>query len=396
MPFALPGEAVLVEIVGERGTLVAVETPSRARVAPISPYFGRCGGCVAQHMDEASYRAWKTSLVAGALERAGIETSLAPLIDAHGEGRRRVVLHARVVDGAVAVGFMAARSHDLVAIERCPILAPGLQEAPQVALGLARALAGRKPLDIQLTATMGGLDADIRGHGPVGNEAREALVAAAARLGLARLALHGDILVERQPPRIAMGRAEVVPPPGGFLQATALGEETLARLVMSAVGGAKRIADLFAGCGPLTLRLAERAQVNALDNDAAAVAALTRAARHTQGLKPVTAESRDLFRRPLLAAELNGFDAVVFDPPRAGAEAQARQIAASQVATIVAVSCDAGTFARDAKILVAAGFRLEEVTPVDQFRYSAHVELVGVFRRANGKRAKARPRHRNS
>jgi 23S rRNA (uracil1939-C5)-methyltransferase len=219
-------------------------------------------------------------------------------------------------------------------------------------------------------------------------------VAAAARLDLARLSLHGEVLVEQQPPLIRVGSAEVVPPPGGFLQATVLGEETLARIVGAAVGGARRVADLFAGCGPLTLRLAELAQAHAVDSDAAAIGALRRAGRHTPGLKPVTAESRDLFRRPLLAAELAPFDAVVFDPPRAGAEAQARQIAASDVNTAVAVSCDTGTFARDAKILMAAGFRLEEVTPVDQFRYSAHLELVGVLRR--GRLPGAARKHRNS
>jgi 23S rRNA (uracil1939-C5)-methyltransferase len=394
VPFALPGEAVLADVEAGRGKLITLETRSPQRREPISPYFTRCGGCVAQHMNEECYRGWKTSLVTATLHRAGIETTIAPLVDAHGDGRRRVVFHARYIGGEIHVGFMAARSHDLVDITSCPILAPPLENAPALALALAQTLASRKALDIQLTATLGGLDVDIRGHGKLAPLERERLVAAAARLDLARLSLHGDILVERQSPALKIGRAELVPPPGGFLQATALGEETLARIVGTAVGDARRVADMFAGCGPLTLRLAERAQVHAVDSDAAAIVALMRAGRNTPGLKPVTAESRDLFRRPLLAAELARFDAVVFDPPRAGAEAQARQIAASEVNTAVAVSCDTGTFARDANILVAAGFRLEEVTPVDQFRYSAHLELVGVLRR--GRRLGAARKHRNS
>ena len=156
--------------------------------------------------------------------------------------------------------------------------------------------------------------------------------------------------------------------------------------MLAAVPKAKRVADLFAGCGPFSVRLAERAQVSAYESEKAAILALSRAVNHTQGLKPVTAEARDLFRRPLLEPELNAFDAVVLDPPRAGAEAQIRRLAASKVPFIAYVSCDAGSFARDAALLVAGGYALERVTPVDQFRYSAHIELVGVFRKAAGRK----------
>ena len=383
VPHALPGESVRVVRNGERARIVEIIAPSASRIAAICPLFTRCGGCAAQHMDGELYRTWKRGQVTTALERAGVAASVAETIDAHGAGRRRATFHARREGAGMLVGFMSARSHDLVAVPACPVLAPGLARAPDVAQLLANRLGGSgKPLDLQITASESGLDVDVRGHGPAGDKLRLALTEAAERLDLARLSLHGDIVVARRSPLQIMGRAQVAPGPGGFLQATAQGEAAIAGLVAAALPKAKRIADLFAGCGPFTLRLAERAQVHAVESDKAAVQALLRGAGGVPGLKRVTAETRDLFRRPLLEHELDAFDAIVLDPPRAGAEAQVRRLAAAKVATVVYVSCDAGTFARDAALLVAGGYALEGVTPVDQFRYSAHIELVGVFRRA--------------
>jgi 23S rRNA (uracil1939-C5)-methyltransferase len=381
VPYALPGETVLLERDGARARLVAVEAPSPDRVEPFCPYFGTCGGCLAQHMGPAVYSSWKRGILDGALQKARIAAAIDPLIDAHGAGRRRVTFHARTKDGQTRVGYMAAGSHDLVEIAFCPISEPRLAGAPGAALALARVLErSRKPLDLQVTATETGLDIDIRGHGPVADKARLRLVEAAAELDLARLSVHGEVVVERRPPSVTMGKVRVVPPPGSFLQATAAGEAILSALVVDGCGGARRVADLFAGCGPFTLRLAETREVQAVDGDGAALAALNKAARNTPGLRPVKTDVRDLFRRPLLPPELARFDAVVMDPPRAGAEAQARQLAAAGVPAIVSVSCDAGTFARDAAILIAGGYRLERVVPVDQFKYSAHLELVGFFR----------------
>jgi len=383
VPRALPGETVVIEREGSRASLVGVETASPDRVAPFCPYFAECGGCATQHMSEALYRDWKRNIVAGALLQARIDADVAPLVDAHGEGRRRITLHARFPDRQVHLGYMAARSHHLVDIAFCPIAEPALlHAAPQVAKALATRLArSGKPLDIQVTASRTGLDVDLRGHGPLKDRDRLALTGLARDLDVARLALHGDVIVELKPPIQLMGRASVVPPPGSFLQATRHGEETLAGLVGEACAGARRVADLFAGCGPFSMRLAERAEVHAVEADKGALAALDKAARNTPGLRRVATEARDLFRRPLLAPELKGFDAVVLDPPRAGAEAQMRQIAASAVPVVASVSCDAGTFARDIGILTAAGYRLERVVPVDQFKHTAHVEMVGVLRR---------------
>jgi 23S rRNA (uracil1939-C5)-methyltransferase len=173
----------------------------------------------------------------------------------------------------------------------------------------------------------------------------------------------------------------VTPPPGSFLQATRKGEETLAALVLGALGKTKHCLDLFCGIGPFALRLAERAAVYAADSDAAALAALDAAARHAKGLKPIRTDKRDLFREPFTLAELRPYDAVVFDPPRAGAEAQSRHLAKSKIPLIVAVGCDPASFARDASILISGGYRLEKVTPVDQFAFTAHVEMVSVFRK---------------
>lgn len=383
VPYALPGETALVEREGRRAKLIGLEAASPERAEPFCPYFGTCGGCIAQHMAPSVYAPWKRGLLVTALEQSGIGTAVEPLLDAHGEGRRRVTLHARHRDGRVLVGYMAARSHDLVDIESCPIAEPALsRDAPRVARDLARTLGrARKPLDIQVTATEAGLDVDLRGHGPASAAERLALTEAAAQLDLARLSLHGDVVVERRSPSMAVGRARVTGPPGAFLQATRLGEKVLAGLVAEACVDARRVADLFAGCGPFALRLAETREVHAVETDTASVSALDRAARAAPALRRVTTEARDLFRRPLLPPELDRYDAVVVDPPRAGMEAQARQLASAGVPTVASVSCDPGTFARDASILIGGGYRLERVQPVDQFKYGAHVEIVGVFHR---------------
>jgi 23S rRNA (uracil1939-C5)-methyltransferase len=225
------------------------------------------------------------------------------------------------------------------------------------------------------------MDVDLRGSGPLGPNVTTALARIAEKHRLARLTRHGELVAQRAQPLLQVGRASVPLPPGAFLQATAEGEVALARLVLDHVGRAKHVTDLFCGIGPFALRLAENSRVTAADNDAAAIAALQRAAATAPGLKPVQAVARDLFRRPFIASELNAVDAVVFDPPRQGAEAQAREFAKSTVKTVVAVSCDAKTFARDAAILVAGGYKLARVTALDQFRYSFHVEMVGKFER---------------
>jgi 23S rRNA (uracil1939-C5)-methyltransferase len=384
VPYTLAGETVEVEPVTgdpERRRLLRVVHPSPERIAPFCRYFGACGGCAIQHWQHDAYRAWKRRIVIDTLKHAGIACEVDELVDAHGAGRRRITVHARRdSDGALRTGFAAANSHAIVAIEDCPILDPGLHGALDACRALAEALKpASKPLDIQVTATSNGLDVDIRGSGPLPTTMIASLSEVAARHGLARLTRHGEMVLMRNPPTIAIGTAQLMLPPGSFLQATAAGEEALAALVSGHCKRARHIADLFCGVGPFALRLAARSRISAFDSDAGAVTALQKAATSTSGLKPVKAEARDLFRRPLMPQELRDYDTIVFDPPRQGAQAQVRQLAASKIPVVVAVSCNVATFARDARILIDGGYRIGGVTPVDQFRHTPHVELVARF-----------------
>ena len=386
VPYALPGERVEVQRVAnhpDRGHLVRVDVPSVDRISPICPHFGVCGGCAVQHWRAEDYRAWKRGLVIEQLRLAKVDCEVGPLVDAHGEGRRRTVLHARIgTHNVERVGFAAAASHEIVPIDHCPILAPALASSLKIAEAIAEVLHPTgKPLDIQLTATRNGLDVDIRGSGALSPSALRKLAGLAEQQRLARLTRHGELVALRAPPVVGMGKAEVTLPPGSFLQATTAGEDALAMRVAAACRKTAVIADLFCGVGPFALRLAEHARIRAYDAEADAIAALTRATASTTGLKPITAEVRDLFRRPLSPPELREVDAVVFDPPRQGALTQARQLAASQVPVIVAVSCNPATFARDAQILASSGYRIGTVELIDQFKYSPHVELVARFSR---------------
>ena len=380
VPYTLAGETVEASAIPghpDRRKLLAVETPSAERIAPFCPHFGVCGGCAIQHWATQPYQQWKRNIVVETLRATKVDCEVADLIDAHGAGRRRATFHARMgTPDVLRVGFSATGSHDIVPIDRCPILDPALDGALEAAWALAEALKPTgKPLDIQATATHNGLDIDVRGSGPLPPARVAALSRLAEQHRLARLTRHGELVLMRNAPTVTMGTAQVTLPPGSFLQATVQGEETLARLVLERTAKAKHVADLFCGVGPFALRLAARARVTAMDNDAGSIAALQKAAG-CPGLKPIKAEARDLFRRPLMPAELRDIDAVVFDPPRQGAQAQAKQLAASKVPVIVAVSCNVTTFARDMRLLIDGGYKLETVVPVDQFRHTPHVELV--------------------
>jgi 23S rRNA (uracil1939-C5)-methyltransferase len=381
VPYTLPGETVEVEAVHghpDRRRLLAIESASPERIAPFCPHFAICGGCAIQHWQAEPYRAWKRNNVVETLAQAKLDCAVAPLVDAHGRGRRRMTIHARLgTHDVLKVGFAAAHSHDIVPVDRCPILDPHLGGALNAGWAIAEPMIRLgKPLDIQITATDNGLDVDVRGSGPLPAATIARLSGIAEQHRLARLTRHGELVLMRKPPAIKVGPAQLTLPPGSFLQATVAGEEALAALVTGHAGRAKHIADLFCGVGPFALRLAARARIAAFDNDAGAIEALQRAATATPGLKPLKAEARDLFRRPLIREELRDYDAVVFDPPRQGAQAQSLQLAASKVPVVIAVSCNAATFARDARILVDGGYRIETVTPVDQFRHTPHVELV--------------------
>jgi 23S rRNA (uracil1939-C5)-methyltransferase len=387
VPYALPGEVVLADVEDGHGRLVEILEPSPQRVPAFCRYFTKCGGCAVQTLGASAYAEWKRGLVVHALAQAGVEAEVGALVDAHGEGRRRATFHARMLrdgrgENRAEIGFMRARAHEIVEIEDCPLFSPSMGGALAAARHLAELLAPMgRPLDIVVTATDAGLDIDLRGTGALAANIRQALIEAALRHDLARIANHGEAIIERRKPFLMMGTAEVVPPPGAFLQATTAGEDELAARVCAAVAGSRRVLDLFSGIGTFALRLAEKAEIHAVDADAPAMAALERAARSAAGLHRVSVERRDLFRRPLMGGELDGFEAAVFDPPRAGAEMQSRALAVCNLATLIAVSCNAQSFARDAGLLIAGGYRLESVAPIDQFRHSQHIEIISIFRR---------------
>ncbi|SEP62782.1 23S rRNA m(5)U-1939 methyltransferase [Devosia sp. YR412] len=371
IPLTLPGERVEIEADGERGTLVGVISPAENRAEPFCPHFGACGGCQLQHMDRPSYEAFKTALVETPLHFAGIDSKVTRFIDAAGNGRRRATLHARQ-EGA---GYMRLRSHQVHDIERCPILVPALARAPEITRAVMQAVGES---DVAFTATLSGLDVVIRTEKKQARMDRVSPLV--GRFKLARLSMNGEMVLQAQPPIVEMGKARVEIPMSSFLQATEAAENVLAEYVVNAVGKAKTVADLFCGVGPFALRLAEQRPVMAFDSDKPAIAALDKARRFTKGIREVTAKARDLFRDPLTQFELP-YEAVVLDPPRAGAEAQVKEIAKSKVKTVVMVACDARTFARDAAILIAGGYTMSDLVAVDQFSQSTHIEIAATFRR---------------
>lgn len=372
VPLALPGETVEITVEGDRGTLVSLLAAAPNRIEPFCPHFGACGGCQLQHMDRPSYEAFKTGLVETPLRFAGIELPVSRFLDASGEGRRRATLHARK-EGA---GYMRLRSHEVHDLDACPILVPALKRAPDITRAVMLAVG---EADVGFTATLSGLDVAVRTEKKQARADR--LMPLVARFRLARMTLNGELVLQTQPPLIEMSRARVELPPGSFLQATAEAEAMLAGYVVDAVGKAKSVADLFCGIGPFALRLAERMPVMAFDSDKAGIVALDKARRFAKGLREVTAKPRDLFRDPLTRFELDPFDAVVLDPPRAGAQAQAEQLALSKVKTVVMVACDPRSFARDAATLVNAGYAMSDLVALDQFVHSTHIEIAATFRR---------------
>ncbi len=381
---ALPGERVRVGCNGERGRLVDVIRASGDRQRPPCRYFGTCGGCVAQHMAPALYLAWKQDTVREAFAKRGLDPALDQTIALPPGSRRRTALTATHHPRGFCMGYHAEASHVVINVEDCPLLcrqiASALPELRDLALA---ACAAKGSLRLLITATEVGIDVALAGAlRPLNAEQRVRLSELAAAARVARLTVEGDVVVQRATPVVTLSGVQVEPPPGAFLQATVASETAIAAVIARSIGGrVKRTADLFCGVGTFAFAMASRVPVMAIDADAASTRALASAAARARGLKPIEVLNRDLLHEPLSRKELEGFDAVVMDPPRVGARAQAEMLARSPVPLVIAVSCNPATLARDCRILVDGGYRLDAVTPIDQFLWSAQVEAVAVLRR---------------
>ncbi|UUV06010.1 class I SAM-dependent RNA methyltransferase [Ruegeria sp. YS9] len=379
-PRTLPGEIVSGTLVGQQLTDIRVETPSEHRIKAPCRHYKACGGCQLQHASDAFVADWKLQIVRKALMAQGLEAQLRPIHTSPEQSRRRATIAVRRTKKGTLAGFHGRASGTITEIPDCRLLDPTLIAAIPVAEALATLGASRKGvLAVTITLSEGGLDVAVTGGKPLDGPLELALAQATEKHGLARLSWDDEVIAMRHAPVQRFGTASVTPPPGAFLQATKDGEKALLKAVSEATRGAKRIVDLFAGSGTFSLPLAENAEVHAVEGEAAMVEALDQGWRRSQGLKRVTTEARDLFCRPLMPDELKSFDAIVLDPPRAGAEAQVDEIAQAQRPVIAYVSCNPVTFARDAKTLVNAGYTLEWVQVVDQFRWSSHTELAARF-----------------
>jgi len=380
VPFTLPGETVEIERQGERGRLLRILAPSPSRIDPLCRHFGACGGCALQHMEVEAYLGWKRDNVVRAFAQQGIEAPIEPMVPILPASRRRAVFSAIRTAQGIVLGFHRKSAKEIVALAECPILVPAITRR----LDLIRDIAALfirpgKPARIVVVAADNGLDIAFEAAGRLDPRALGKLAQLAEAGDIARISAGGQEIILKRRPEIRSGDVLLAPVPGGFLQAAAPAEAVMAKAVLAHVGTATPVLDLFAGIGTFSLRLARKAPVTAVEGDAALLAAVEEACRHMTGLKPVTVRKRDLFHNPMAAVELNAFGAVVFDPPAAGAKSQAETIARSTVRKVVAVSCNPATLARDARILIDGGYRLERVLPVDQFLFSAEIEAVATF-----------------
>jgi 23S rRNA (uracil1939-C5)-methyltransferase len=389
VPFTLPGEVVEAEPVGKRGEGVATElvevlSPSRHREKPPCAHFGVCGGCALQHWRHDVYSTWKAGLIERALKQRGVTTPAfePPLLGAPGE-RRRVDLVLRRQGRRVLAGFHERGSARVVDVGLCVIARPTLTALLEpLRATMVEVLPDGAAADAIANETDGGIDVLLRPHKrlSLSIDQRQKLVALAERANLARLSwgdrANPEPIVTRRPPLLVLGEAMVEPPPGAFLQATKRGELAMRAAVNAWAGDATKLADLFAGVGSLSLCRPGRLAL--FESDKPSIAAVDACGRKIGG-NSVTTERRDLFRNPLLSKELDAYDAVVLDPPRAGAAAQVAELARSTVRRVVYASCDPGSFARDARVLQDAGYRLEKLKAIDQFLWSGHVESIALF-----------------
>lgn len=381
VPYVLEGEEIEVDVIGGRGVLVAIRSSSKNRVDPPCPHYGACGGCNLQHMSGPSYLSWKQAQVKKALAAQTIDIEPDEIIPVTPRSRRRASFSSTRRGNKFIFGFQSSKSHRIEEITSCLILTPAIETKLNNLRKIAQIITPKRGiLKMQVLASDGGLDIRLDDFGDWPDfEIEQSLINMATKADIARISLGDTVLIERQPITLRFGEAITPLAPGAFTQTTKASENTLASLVMEHTKGFTHLLDLFAGSGTFALNLAKYGRVHAVEGERAAIDNLGKAARSTPSLKPVTSEHRDLFRRPLMTKELTRFDVAVLDPPRAGAKEQCAELATSSVNRIVYVSCAPTSFARDARLLIEGSYRLIRVFPVDQFLFSHHIELVGVF-----------------
>ncbi len=383
VPFTLEGETISAVITKNRGVLSEIIEKSPERIGPICEYFGKCGGCVLQHWQEDKILEWKSSKIQESFQRACAIEAEITIEAAWGLGRRRTKFNAKRINGQLVMGYMGAKSNELVGIDSCPILTATLSNAIIRIKELARSLIkANEEITINVTDTDAGIDVEILGLKPIAKFTRpelENLAKICKNADITRLTLNTENAYVRETPFVKMGKVNVELPPNSFLQATAYCENEMANIVTFWAKGHKRIADLFSGVGTFALRLKEFAEVTAYEIDAPSIAALNKAAKAAAGGHMLKGVTRDLFRMPVSPLELKNITLVVLDPPRAGAEAQIKQLIRAKTKEIIYVSCDYVSFARDAKQLLDAGYKFKAIKAFDQFRFSDHVELVAKF-----------------
>ncbi len=386
VPFTLPGEVAIIALHGKYGKLIALEEKSSERIDAICRHFGSCGGCVLQHWHIDAYRFWKRQLVVDALKKYGLDVHVSPLIECGYYSRRRITLTAFATQQGHIIGFNRYRSHDVIALEECPVTRLEIMSKLNDIRVLCALVSNHaKRFHVTVTSVENGLDVALNGCIVQDERIRKKMVRIALASGITRLSVEGEILVEQEKPFVYFGDVCVEFPAGGFLQATCEAENIMGNIILTHLKKAKNAVDLFSGVGTFTLRMAKKMNVHAVENDKAALANLERATRFAVGLKTVTCEKRDLFRHPFSAKELEGFDSVVFDPPRAGAEEQVHELAKTIIPRVVAISCNPFTFARDVSLLIAGGYTIEKIIPIDQFLWSPHVEIVAVLSKRKAK-----------
>lgn len=382
VPLTLPGETVEVERHGNHGRATTIISASPDRVTPICSHFGSCGGCALQHMAQPAYLSWKRQVVADCFKQRGIPADVEPVVPIARHSRRRATFSAIRTARGMVLGFHQRATNRIVAIEECPVLAPAITDKLGWLADLAEIVHKRgKPTRLVVLSASNGLDIAVEAGMPIKRATLERLGMLAGDTDVARLTVDGAEIFLNRRPELRIGDTSLFPVPGGFVQAAAEAEATLAAATLDHIGSVAPIADLFCGIGTFAVRIAKDAPVTAIDGSTDLVDAAMQAANAAPGLKPLTVRKRDLFQNPLSPVELKSFGGVVFDPPAAGAKAQAEALAASPVPKVVAVSCNPATLARDARILIDGGYRLMRVLPVDQFLFSPEIEVVATFER---------------